>query len=282
MINNLLSHSIYYCGALLGFASPHIPKELNLIIALSGLAFLGIILVRIVNTFLHIKTIKKELMAEINLPDKLEILVSELNLIGKVKLVNSKKPLAFCFGLLNPKIYISSTLLKTMSFMELKAIFLHERYHLRNHDTLTLFIGRVIENLFPFFPTVSDLIKTFRVKREINADNEANRIMGNKSYITDAIQKFLVIDTPVVTFYPAFVPADSLTERILALTDKKSPRRLNLNNVFLSLLSFLIILGVVAIPISAYEIHHDHTDTIVVCVNSNSKNFSLPTSQIAH
>lgn len=277
-----INHTIYYCQTLLGTSLPSVPKEVNFMLAVSGLLLLVMILVKMTNTLLHIKVAQEKVRLEINLPKRLQILISNLNLAGKVKLVSSQTPFAFCFGLARPKIYLSSTLVKTMSPLELKAILIHERYHLEKHDSLALFIGKVSESLFPFFPIISDLIKNFRIKREINADNEAVRILGNKDVITNAIRKLLLTETPVVSYSPAFAEADTLEERILVLTGKKSTRKLSLISAIFSATVFLSILGVVATPIFASEIHHDHTDAVVVCLNPYSRNFLTPSSQIPH
>ncbi len=279
-----ISHSIYYCQTLFGSTFPHIPKELNLIIAFGGALLLGTVLLKIISTSLRLKKLQKEITDEISFPNELQILIAKLGLIGKIKLINSKKPFAFCFGLHRPKIYVSSTLLKTMSTMELKGILLHEKYHLDNHDSLTLFIGRVTENLFPFFPIVSDLVNSFRIKREINADNTAATFLGNNAPIVSALRKLLAFDMPLETIYPSFVDADTLESRILALTNTRDPRKLNLINLFISSVSLLTFLAVVVTPISASEIHQGKTDIVLVCLNSKgSPNlFSLPASQIGH
>lgn len=262
-----INHTIYYCQTLLGTSLPSVPKEVNFMLAVSGLLLLAMVLVKMIHTLLHIKVVQEKVKLEINLPKKLQILAADLNLASKVKLINSHVPIAFCFGLRQPKIYISSSLVKTMSPLELKAILLHERYHLKNHDSLALFIGKVSESLFPFFPVISDLVKNFRIKREINADNEAVKILGNRDVISGAIRKLLEFETLSASFYPAFGQADTLEERILALTGKKSTQKLNLISAVLSAAVFLSVLGVVATPIFAEEIHHDHTDAVVVCLN---------------
>lgn len=279
-----ISHSIYYCQTLFGSAFPHIPKELNLIIASAGLFTLGVILLKIINTFFQLKTLQKEMTNEASLPKRLQILIADIDLTGKVKLINSKKPFAFCFGLLHSKIYISSTLLEAMSPIELKGILLHEKYHLDNHDSLALFIGRVTENLFPFFPIISDFISSFRIKREINADKAAVILLGDNNAIASALRKFLAFQDPLITTYPSFADTDTLEDRVLTLTNKSSPRRFNLVNLFLSSMTLLIFIAAVATPISASEIHRGQTDIVLVCLNSHvSPNlFSLPASQIAH
>lgn len=279
-----INHSIYYCQTLFGSAFPHIPKELNLIIAMAGLFTLGVILLKIISTFFQLKTLQKEMTNEASLPERLQILIADIDLTGKVKLINSKKPFAFCLGLLHSKIYMSSALLETMSVLELKGILLHERYHLDNHDSLTLFIGRVTENLFPFFPIVSDLISNFRIKREINADKAAVMSLGNNDAIISALRKFLVFGAPLITSYPSFADIDTLEGRILTLTNKSLSRKFNPVNLFLSSISILVFIATAITPISASEIHRGQTDIVLVCLNSHASPnlFSLPASQIAH
>ena len=263
-----INHSIYYCQTLFGFVSPHVSKEFNLIIVSGGLLLLAIVFLRIIRTFFHLKALQKELTDEIYPPNKLENLISELNLANKVKLINSKKPFAFCFGLYRQKIYISSTLLEAMSHTEIKAILLHERWHLRSRDSLTLFIGRITENLFPFFPIVSDLVRNFRIKREINADSAAAISLGSGDAVISALRKLLIFETRLATIYPNFADADTLESRFLALANRNNPERLNLAGIFFSLFFLLVFLSIIVTPISASEIHRGQTDIMLVCLNS--------------
>lgn len=277
-----INHSIYYCQSLLGSSSLHIPRELNLLIVVGGLFFLAIILIKLVGMFLRLNSLREKISNEVDLPKSLELLTCQLNLTGKVKLINSKRPLAYCLGFRHPKIYVSLALLNTMSRLETKAILLHEKYHLDHHDGLTLLIGQITENLFPFFPVISDLVNNFRVKREIKADDFAIGVLGHEAPIISALRKLLSFENPSVAVLPAFTDSDTFEVRVLALAGKKSARRFNSINMFLSVLAFLTILGVVATPISAYEIHHDQTDVVVVCLNSHPRNFSTPSLQIPH
>ena len=73
-----------------------------------------------------------------------------LGLHNKVTLLDQTKPLAFCLGVLNPKIYISTGLVEMMNSEELKVIMKHEKYHLDNRDSLVFIVATIIESLFPF------------------------------------------------------------------------------------------------------------------------------------
>lgn len=272
-------HSIYYCQTLFGGTMRQIPRELNILIIGSALALVGLVSLRLLLLFSKLKSFQKSVRSTNVLPNSLQGLISELGLNGKVHLVSANKPFAFCWGIRNPRICLSTKVIKLMSREETRAILLHEKYHLDHHDGLTLLIGRITENLFPLFPVISDLVSNFRVKREISADYFAIKHMGKQVPIKNALRKLLFFENRAVAVFPAFTDSDTLEGRILALTGKKSPPRLNLINVFLSVSVFLIILGVVATPISAYEIHHDQTDAVVVCLNSNVRNFSVPASQ---
>lgn len=87
----------------------------------------------------------------------LEIKKNEGNLV----IIRSKKKLAFTAGFLNPKIYVSDTLIKNLSESQYEEVIRHELTHVRNRDPLmklivgtinsgipTLFLRNILSNAF--------------------------------------------------------------------------------------------------------------------------------------
>lgn len=72
---------------------------------------------------------KRRLIIE-KIPIRVLKLTDKYELVDKVKIILDRKPLAFCLGFFQPKIYLSTGLIKLMNGSELEAIILHEKYHL--------------------------------------------------------------------------------------------------------------------------------------------------------
>ncbi len=274
-------HSVYYCKEIFGKVVPYIPRELNILIAMIGLVLIGLVLVRLVLAIRGLIIFRETRKRVVVLPGQLDKLTRGLGLKDSVRLIDVSAPLAFCFGIINPKIYLSTTVVQLMTVEELKAILLHEKHHLDNRDSMTFFLGRLIENLFLFFPLTTEIINGFRVRREIAADGYAIKVLGQKEAIISALRKLLLVESSP-RILPAFADSNTLEERILALKGASGPKRISKVNVVLSCLGILGLLGIVVTPISAMEVHHNHADTVVVCVGSPTRNASFPATTIAH
>ncbi|MCL4354196.1 M48 family metalloprotease [Patescibacteria group bacterium] len=59
-------------------------------------------------------------------------------LLNKIIIFRNQKLMAFCMGVLKPKIFISSEVLKRMTYPEIEAIILHERQHIIGKDNLVM------------------------------------------------------------------------------------------------------------------------------------------------
>jgi beta-lactamase regulating signal transducer with metallopeptidase domain len=197
-------------------------------------------------------------------------LLKKIDLVNKVVTIQSKKPFAFCFGVNSPKIFISTKLISISTRIELKAILLHEKYHLEHRDALTLLVAHTLESLFPFFPILSDLILAFRTERELLADKAA--INGStRGNLISVFKKLLRYErtTEEYSFVPAIVDNRTLDVRIRAVTQNKQYRHaFSLKNIFVSLFSLSMIIFFVITPVKALELHQDGQDVMVLCSNT--------------
>jgi hypothetical protein len=73
----------------------------------------------------------------------------ERELCGRrVKLIASRRPMAFCGGLLQPRIYLSDGALARLRPAELDAIVLHEAHHASRRDPMRILVARAIGSAF--------------------------------------------------------------------------------------------------------------------------------------
>lgn len=86
------------------------------------------------------------------------------------RLLETNKPMAWCVGYLQPRIYISRGLIERLKPTHLNAILEHERSHAINHDNLRKLI---MDWATLFWPTVMKV----KVKQDFSDDLESNSDM---------------------------------------------------------------------------------------------------------
>lgn len=275
----LIHHSIYYCQEMVKALSLELPRDLGKVAF--GLLVLASLftLIRMLGTIYNIYSFKKTLSkTKVRKEISLIYLLEKLDLREKVTIVNQKKPQAFCFGVFNPKIYISTGLLKLMSVNELEVILKHEKYHLENRDAFIMLLAALIESLFPFFPILSDFIKIYVTDREVKADQFATREKAGKKSLSIVLKKLLNYE-PMINpaFIPGIISADTLEARIQSLLSlKTSYKTLGRRNLFISLVSVIALVGLVVTPVNAIEIHEEGHDVVMLCNKTSTCESKCP------
>lgn len=97
---------------------------------------------------------------------------------GEIEVVDYDEPFAFTFGLGQPRVAVSRGLLEQLSTDELKAVVIHERYHVQAHDPLKLVVARAAARTCFFLPAVDHLVGRYLVARELAADRRSVRNVG--------------------------------------------------------------------------------------------------------
>ena len=267
-----LQKSVYFCQQFIQAFSIHIPYQVRLLIPALGGVLLIIVLYRLAFVFFQLKHLRKTLHADRTVSNKLHTLLDKLNLQNKVYIVRGEKPFAFCLGIRHPKIYLSTALLTLMTKKELEAILLHERYHLRNRDSMTMLLVSLTRLLFPFFPIVSDWLVEYKITREIEADQEAVQELRGTTPIISVLKKLLSSPTPGFVTLSAIADYDTLEPRIAALTRQKQTRKAKLTNILLSFVSIIFLSGVIIVPVKAVTIMPTNhmQDTTMICLGGEA------------
>ena len=78
---------------------------------------------------------------------KLQRVSKRLKIVGKITEIKNKLPIVFCFGLVSPRICISSGMIERLSIRELKSVLIHEQHHLLVHEPAKLFIIKIIAKI---------------------------------------------------------------------------------------------------------------------------------------
>ena len=270
----VIGHATYYCQSFLQSTNMiPIPYYLSIIPFAFLLLILAVSIIKFVLLNIKVQVLKFKLRGNIATHESTNKLVSRLGLQDKAILVKSDKQFAFCLGVRTPKIYFSTGLVSRLSLKELEAVLRHEQYHLENHDTFTMIVASVAHSLFPFFPLVGDLIKKYRIEREIEADKFAVSKTSNQHNLISALKKLLAFPTVEMMAVAAIADQDTLEPRIYSLINKPYLRRqFRLRHLAITLFSSLILAGIVVMPVHAKELHHEQHDVMMLCTEGECMN----------
>lgn len=107
-----------------------------------------------------------------------------------VTLVASERPLAFCAGLLRPRIYVSTGAVDCLSADQLQAVVAHEAHHVRRRDPLRLLAMRALGDAFGPLPPLRSLCGRERELADLAADAAAVRRLGGARSLAAALLAF--------------------------------------------------------------------------------------------
>jgi Zn-dependent protease with chaperone function len=122
--------------------------------------------------------------------DRLLTLCAELNLTSQIVVLTTPIPLAFCFGLLKPRICLSTGLVNALSAQELKSVLLHEDFHRRHYDPLRTLLADSMASVLFFLPAAAEWRDMFLTATELAADRHVIRMSGRLS-LAGALHKLL-------------------------------------------------------------------------------------------
>lgn len=253
------NHIVYICQSYVGSVPDSILLSIFLLIVL--------LLIRVFVTFFKTNVFKNNLK-EISKPVFLQSLESKYNIIGKIHVFEYSQPHAFCIGIINPKIYLSSISLQIMSKQQVEAVILHEMYHLKRHDNFFLIILNIVAFLLFPFPIVKELKYYFELKEEIDADKFSVSNLGSTTPILQSLKKFLSYKPDNVRYGISFLKLKTLHHRISSLRNETAAASLiKSRSIVTTFISIIVLSSLLFIPISKTEIHANNEDVMVLCTS---------------
>lgn len=194
-----------------------------------------------------------------------------LKLVNKVVVLHENKPFAYCFGTLNPKIFITTGLVAMVNKKELEVVLRHEKYHLEHRDNMVLLLATFVESLSPFFPILTDLIRIYKTDRELLADQAAIQEEMDKRSLSSVLKKLLQYEPVTIpALAPAIADVDTLETRIKSLLSiKVDYRKLGKKNLLYSAVFVIVLIALMVTPIHAVEFHENGQDAMIVCNKTN-------------
>lgn len=264
----LLSHAVYICqeafSNVLFSISHSIP--LLLIALVIMILFLGFITLWI--QALKTRTYLKEHMGKkISIPSDAVAIIENLGLKDKINIVKDDNKFSFCYGLFHPRICLSTGLLRSLNTDELRAVLLHESYHVKNHDPLKIILGKTASIMFFFIPVLKDFQNFYVFSKEIAADKLVIS-NGYKQPLLSVLSKLLVVGSPKFSGVAALASVDDLEKRVLYLTgnQKSTIFKPSFINISLSILVVLFSLALVNTPVYAVSEHEGSMEhSLFIC-----------------
>lgn len=116
-------------------------------------------------------------------------LAHKLKLAGRIEIVTYAAPEAFCYGLVRPRICLTSGLLAVLTPEEIEAVLRHERHHLRQFDPLRTVFWTVLSGAFWW---LEDRAEHAHLLRELAADRAVIVEQGRTS-LASALLKLLTV-----------------------------------------------------------------------------------------
>ncbi|MBI3486205.1 M48 family metalloprotease [Candidatus Daviesbacteria bacterium] len=258
-----IANAIYVCQKTFTSAVtlPHsIPFTLSLITVIILTIGLLTLWIQILKTRLYIKrTIGKKVF----LPNSVKKIAGELNLNGRIDVIKDKNRFSFCYGIIRPRICLSTGFIKVLNNEELKAVLLHESYHLRNYDPLKIVIGRAASRMLFFIPALGDIQKYYALSKEIAADNMTIKNTG-KQPILSSLSKLITLNNPKFSGVAAFASSDDLEMRIKYLTGLQNTVlfRSSIFSIFLSIIVILFSVFILNAPVHAMGLNNQSMNTL--------------------
>lgn len=265
----LLTHVVYVCQKTFSnviFTFSH-SGPLFLITLVVIILLIGILTLA-VQTLKTRRYIKKNLSRKVLIPSTTKSITQQLNLNGKINIVKDNNKFSFCYGLVKPKICLSTGLLRNLTEDELKAVLLHESYHLKNHDPLKILLGKTSAIMFFFIPLFRDIQNYYAFSKEIAADEVVIK-NGNKHSLISVLSKLMISPLPKLAGVAALANMNDLEKRILYLSGKqvKNTFKPSLTNILISTFVVVFSLIIVNAPVYAVNMHDESMDnhTLYIC-----------------
>ena len=125
------------------------------------------------------------------LPDTLIPVAGRLGILDRLDLVGDAGAEVFCYGLLRPRILLTTGLLARLSLDEVEAVLYHERHHLQRRDPLRAWLWTMLDTLCWWAEVGSEAA---HLHRELAADRAAIAA-GRRYSLARALLKLLAAES---------------------------------------------------------------------------------------
>jgi hypothetical protein len=155
------SHQISLLGQRLSYPVANLDAWIVLAMAMGGLAVGAVMIWAAVRELAAARAFERRLTAQDPHP------------LHDAFVIPGERPQAFCAGLVNPRVYVSSGAVALLDETALSAVLAHEAHHARRRDPLRHAVGRVLARALFFVPGLGALVRRQQSLAELGADESA-------------------------------------------------------------------------------------------------------------
>ena len=123
----------------------------------------------------------------VSLPTALVDAAATAGVKGSVDAVEARRPFAFVYGWLRPRICVSTGLVERVSARELEAVLLHERWHTMRRDPLRLTAAAAVQSGLGKMPAFGSTLDRYAAEVEVAADRFVVAEMGHARWLARAL-----------------------------------------------------------------------------------------------
>jgi Zn-dependent protease with chaperone function len=178
--------------------------------------------------------------------------------LGQATIFKDIRPLAFTGGLLKPRIFLSTTLLKALSEDELRVVVLHEAHHQHSNDPLKSLAVSFFSDFLFFLPVSRFLKRVFLLETETTADARSVEHSGDPTNVAGLLLKTSKLEGVHASWF--FDPTTERVKRLLGEQTRIVPtfKTIVLAGVLLALMVFITLWPLKKSLVTLF-IQHDQT-----------------------
>lgn len=263
-----IADALYFCRQVLTSTFFQIPQSFFGIIALSlgAIIVLGL-LSFFAQAYMTKRLIKELLKKKAPLPRRVKECVDSLGLTNSVYLIWDTHIFSFCYGLITPRILLTTALVSRLRGDELHAVLLHEKAHLLNRDPLKQLLGKAIATMFFFLPIFSQLHRFMNAANEIVADTFVLQSQGTTTHLRNALRKIIATPPHGISQFPGIANPTDLEIRVYSLITPTYIHhfRPSFLSIVTSMLFFAISFFVLQAPVNAIQPNPAQAPASMVC-----------------
>ena len=156
-------------------------------------------------------------------PAELDEQARSVGLRRRLAVIDCGEPFSFAYGAFRPRVVVSQGLVDTAGPEELRAVLVHERYHVRNLDPLKVVLARALASTFFLLPLLHVLQERYLAGRELAADRRALRACGRHTLASALLKVVRGPDWPELGTAAAIGGPELLEARVAQLESGSDP-----------------------------------------------------------
>jgi len=265
--------AIYYCQQFISTTLFQIPHFLHYLVILALAIALGIGVLSFLVQLVKTDRLRKRLLAKkASVPEEVQKTLIPLGLADKVDLIKNNNLFSLCFGILSPRIIITTGLVSTLTQKELEAVLLHEQAHMKNFDPLKILLGKTATSMFFFLPIFREFNRNMNATNELIADEWVITSQKETTFLRRALKKILSRPHTAFATFPAVSNPDYLEIRIRRIVNapvKYNPS-ISLISILTCLMFFVVSWVLLQTQVYAFQTNQSTEPSYFLCSSESS------------